>query len=147
MATAVNFFTEIEKQQIIEAIRQAEDLTSGELRVHIEEKCGGDVFTRGLQVFGRLNMNQTVLRNGVLIYLAVKDKQFAIVADEAINAKMPSDFWDNVKTHMQQHFVSGNFLPGLLEGIQACGLQLQNFFPLLSGDMNELSNELSFQNE
>ena len=81
------FFTAEQQQEIIRAIRNAEMDTSGEIRLHLEESCGDDVLDRAADIFRKLEMHKTELRNGVLIYLAVKDRQFAIIGDVGINEK------------------------------------------------------------
>ena len=82
---ARKFFTTEQQHEIVEAIRQAEANTSGEIRVHIENHCRGDIMDRSAMVFNILKMNETAERNGVLIYLAIKDKKFSIIGDEGIN--------------------------------------------------------------
>ena len=85
MSNAITILNRDEDHRVVEAIRQAELNTSGEIKVHIENHCRGDVEERSLYVFNRLKLNETQLRNGVLIYLAVKDRKFAILGDEGIN--------------------------------------------------------------
>ena len=132
-----------EEDAIIEAIKEAELKTSGEIRVHIEKKANGHAYERALAVFHLLKMNQTQLRNGVLIYLAVEDKAFAICGDKGINDVVPDNFWDTTKNVMQEHFKSGQFKEGLIAGITKSGEQLARFFPWQKDDKNELPNTIS----
>ena len=132
-----------EEEEIIQAIQAAELRTSGEIRVHIEKEAQGDVYERALEVFHLLKMDQTKLSNGVLIYLAVADKAFAICGDKGIHDNIPDDFWDTTKNLMQSHFKAGNFKQGLIEGIHKSGEQLAKFFPWKKNDENELSNAIS----
>ena len=85
--SARNFFTEEEKENIKLSIKNAELDTSGEIRVHVENKCKGEVLDRAAYVFDKLKMNKTELRNGVLFYLAIKNRKFAIIGDSGINEK------------------------------------------------------------
>ena len=91
---ASSFFTKEEQDQILAAIKEAEKETSGEIRIHIETTCPGDVLDRAAWIFKKLGMDKTAERNGVLFYLAVKDRKFAIIGDAGINAKVPEGFWD-----------------------------------------------------
>jgi len=141
---AENFFNAEQRQRIVSAIEHAELNTSGEIRVHVENHCKKDVMDRACQVFSSLNMQKTHLRNGVLIYLAIKDKQLAIIGDVAINEKVADDFWDSTKTIILNEFKKGQFCAGLSKGIESVGEQLQDFFPYQSDDINELSDEISF---
>lgn len=139
-------FTEEQKQEIVLAIKQAEKNTSGEIRVHIEKKCKEDVLDHAAFMFDELEMQKTELRNGVLIYLAVEDRQLAILGDAGINLKVPKGFWDDSRDVMISHFKNGDFAKGLSAGIIKAGEQLKEHYPYQSDDTNELSDEISFGN-
>jgi uncharacterized membrane protein len=141
---AEKFFSEAEKNRIVEAIRKAELSTSGEIKVHIERTCKGDVLDRAVEVFGMLNMHNTMQSNGVLFYLAVSDHKFAILGDKGLNECVPDDFWNQIKDHMQQLFRAGRFAQGLEEGILKAGNALKTYFPYSDDDINELPDDLSF---
>ena len=138
------FFTEEEKKQITDAVKAAELNTSGEVRVHVEGKCPEDVLDRAAHWFEKLAMHKTALRNGVLFYLAVDDRKFAILGDGGINAKVSENFWDKTKAHMLSKFKENQFADGLSEGILMAGEQLKSHFPHQTDDVNELSDEISF---
>ena len=141
---ARNFFTEQDQLAIKNAIAQAEKGTSGEIRVHIESSCSGDVLDEAAFIFKTLKMHETEQRNGVLIYLAIKNRKFAIIGDAGINAKVPEGFWDHIKDIMTEHFKNSHFTEGLVAGIKLSGEKLNEFFPYLENDTNELSDEISF---
>ncbi len=138
------FFSADEKERILEAIREAERNTSGEIRVHVEEECKTDVLDRAAYIFARLKMHKTRLRNGVLFYLALKDRKFAILGDAGINRVVPEGFWDNIKEEMQRLFKEGKITEGLVKGILMAGEKLKEHFPWQEDDVNELSDEISF---
>ena len=81
MTNAKDFFTKEQEDIIIQAIKEAELNTSGEIRLHVENNCKINVLDRASHIFKKLSMHKTALRNGVLFYLAVKDKKFAILGD------------------------------------------------------------------
>ena len=137
------FLTSEEEQEIVEAIRIAEKNTSGEIRIHLEQTTTLDAYDRALAVFQELKMDETELKNGVLIYLAIKDRTFVICGDQGINDVVPNDFWDCTRDIMVTQFKAGNFKQGLIDGILRAGEQLQQYFPWKEGDTNELSNEIS----
>ena len=138
------FFSEEEKQQITDAIKSAELNTSGEIRLHVEGRCKGDVLDNAAYWFEKLEMHKTEQRNGVLIYLAVDDHKFAILGDAGINAEVPENFWDEIKEFMLAKFRNGQFADGLSEAILRAGEQLKIHFPYQTDDVNELSDEISF---
>ena len=139
-----NFFTEEQKQAIQKAIANAELNTSGEIRLHVDSKCKGDGLDAAVETFDKLKMHKTALRNGVLFYLAVDDKKFAIVGDKGINDTVPKGFWDEVRDTMLAHFKNQEFTEGLCKGIEMAGVKLKTHFPLQKNDTNELSNDVSF---
>jgi uncharacterized membrane protein len=141
---ASTFFTEEQQAMILASVKEAEKDTSGEIRVHIETTFKGDVLDRAAWVFGKLGMHKTALRNGVLFYLAVEDRKFAIIGDAGINAKVPQDFWNTTKELMMKNFKEGKFAEGLSGGILLAGKQLKSHFPHQDDDVNELPDEISF---
>jgi uncharacterized membrane protein len=138
-----SFLSREECTALEECISQAEKLTSGEIRVHIERVCE-DPFERGKEVFAQLKMHETEEKNGVLVYLAISSKKFAILGDEGINKKVPPDFWESVKNEMKSEFGAGKFLDGLKKGVLASGEKLASFFPHRPDDKDELPNTISF---
>lgn len=144
---ASTFFTAEEQEKLMASIREAEKETSGEIRVHIDATCREDVLDRAAWMFKKLGMEKTSERNGVLFYLAVKDRKFAILGDAGINAKVPGDFWDCISELLARNFREGKFIEGLSEGILLSGKQLKKHFPYRKEDINELSDELSFGKE
>ena len=138
------FFNAAEETSIIKAIREAEDQSSGEIRVHVEPTCKGDTFERALALFSELEMHRTALHNGVLFYLAYDDHKFSIVADEGINKVVPENFLEDIKDMMEAKFKKGEFISGLQQGIALTGQQLKKYFPhQAGGDKNELTDEVS----
>jgi uncharacterized membrane protein len=145
--SARNFFSKEQTKQIEEAILKAEKDTSGEIRVHIENSCPGEVLTRAAEVFAKLEMHKTAQQNGVLFYLAVNDHKFAILGDAGINKTVPAHFWDDIRDHIEKHFRASRFTEGLCEGIEKAGEALKAHFPYRSDDKDELSNEVTFDNK
>lgn len=144
MVKAEQYFTDDIRGLVNEAITAAEKQTSGEIRLFIEDNCKIDVLDRAAFIFTELKMDATKERNGVLFYLAMKSKKFAILGDAGINAKVPKDFWEAIKAQMQCHFVSGDFSKGLTVGINMAGEALRKYFPYQKDDKNELSNDIVF---
>jgi len=141
---AESFFTENQKKEIVAAIKKAESRTSGEIRVHIEQRCKEDVLDHAAYIFRKLEMHKTELRNGVLFYVSYEDHKLAILGDSGINAKVPKDFWNSIKEHLIKEFKINNYAGGLSEAVLMAGEQLQEHFPYQKDDVNELSNEISF---
>ena len=139
-----DFLGKENEKLITQAIENAEHQTSGEIRVHLESKCSEDVLDRAAWLFKKLKMHETKDRNGVLIYLSVNDRKFAIIGDAGINKVVPEEFWNENKEMMISHFKKGEFAIGLIKGIEKAGEQLKQFFPYQDNDVNELSDEISY---
>lgn len=138
-----HFLSKEDEKTIVAAIKEAENKTSGEIRVHIEAHTDDDHYEHAQQVFAQLHMHETQLRNGVLFYIAVNDHKFVILGDEGINKVVPDDFWEHTKNMIQTHFRNGDFVKGIVDGLLRAGEQLKEHFPIQEDDKDELSNEIS----
>ena len=125
------------------AIREAEQLTSGEIRVHIDKKCAGDPLKRAIQVFNKLKMYATKERNGVLIYLSFTDRKLAILGDIGIDEKVGAHFWDGTKNQLIEDFKKNQFTQGIINAVKESGNRLKEYFPCEADDIDELSNEIT----
>jgi len=143
MSKVEDFLTKEEEQEIVEAIQIAEKNTSGEIRIHIEKTTSMDAYDRAKEVFHELKMDETELKNGVLIYLSVEDQTFVICGDKGINDVVTNDFWDCTRDTMTTQFKQNKFKQGIVNGILRAGEQLKKHFPWQEGDTDELSNEIS----
>ena len=141
--TADQFFTTEQGEQIVEAVRAAESHSSGEIRVHLEDRCGDAAWHRARELFYELDMDDTRQQNGLILYLAVLDKQFAIYADEGYDDYLSDGFWDELIAHLSKRFQEGEFLLGLIEILAEIGTVLRAWFPAQGDNPNELSDELS----
>jgi uncharacterized membrane protein len=135
--------SELDKKSVVNAIQSAEELTSGEIRVHIDRKGGKEPFKEATRVFERLGMTKTKERNGVLIYLCFTRKQIAILGDQGINEKVPEGYWDELYHSMATAFRNGNYCLGICESVQRVGEKLSMHFPVNQDNPNELSNEIT----
>lgn len=144
MSQTEDFLTPEEEQEIVQAIIVAEQNTSGEIRVHIEEHTEKKPFERAQEVFYSLKMENTRNQNGVLFYVGVADHSFVILGDKGINNLVEGDFWDKTKDLVISHFKNGKYKQGLVEGILKAGGKLKELFPYdPTSDNNELPNEIS----
>jgi uncharacterized membrane protein len=137
-------FSSINASLVESEIALAEKKTSGELRVHIDTKCRGDVMNRAAKIFAALQMHKTEARNGVLLYLAIKDRKFAIIGDGGINEKVNENFWQSTYDSALPHFKSDDFTEGLCSAIKSGGEVLSEHFPYQEDDVNELDNKISW---
>jgi uncharacterized membrane protein len=147
MPGARNFFSPQEQQFLIDTIGKAEQSTSGEIRLHIENFCFGSEVKAAQKVFLKLGMQRTAERNGVLIYIATRSRKVAIVGDEGIHQKLGTSYWEQLVAKLTEKFkASGKTekAQALADCIIDCGMQLGKFFPLKSDDKDELSNSISF---
>ena len=147
MSEVEDFLSPEAEDDIIAAIREAEKDTSGEIRVHIENEHDPNTFMRAQQVFHILKMDNTLLRNGVLIYIAVDTRKFAIVGDKGINDHLKFEFWKATKDHMEDLFRHGYFKVGIIQCIQTIGREMSKHYPWSPFDNNELTDQISKKEE
>jgi len=143
-----SLFTAAETDLIVNAIKESERHTSGEIRVFVESRCRFvDPIDRAAEIFWSLKMDQTERRNAVLIYVAAKDQQFAIFADQGIYEKLGTEFWNKEIKTMSVHFRNAHFHEALLLVIADLGKALHSQFPYDSSiDKNELPDDIIFGN-
>ena len=141
-----DFFTAEEQQLIIESIRNAERMTSGEVRVFVESKCSYmDAIDRAAELFFQLEMQKTDDRNAVLLYVAMKDRQLAVFGDEGIHKKVGNEYWNNEVRKMITDFNRENYAAGISEVVKDIGEALTKNFPFNNEtDKNELPDDLVF---
>ncbi len=144
MCKAKKLFSAEDMDDIRGAISYAELDTSGEIRVHIEDTCSGDPRDRAREIFDGLGMEATDLRNGVLFYVAVDNRKFAVVTDTGINTTVGPGFLDGVNQVLRNHFREGHFTDGLYEAITMMGEQLKKHFPREKVAKNQLADEVTF---
>jgi len=144
--THKEFLDGLDQPRIVKAIGDAELQTSGEIRVHIQPRVTGtDIRSTGERTFERLGMTKTVLRNGVLLFIASEENQFVILGDQGIDEKVPAGFWDDIAARLTIRFKNGEFTDGIIEAIAAAGEHLKTFFPRSTDDVDELSNDISVE--
>lgn len=136
--------SEADEKRVIAAIQAAEHGTSGEIRVHVERRCAGDAIGAARRWFHRLGMSATTERNGILFYVAVEDRAFAVVGDSGIHAKVGHAFWDALRDAIGDAFAKGDPATGLTRAIEEAGLRLSEHFPRRGDDRNELPDKVSY---
>jgi uncharacterized membrane protein len=136
------FNWELEDARIVEAIREAEARSSGEVRVYVSDGPADDPVAAAREQFARMGMHATAARNGVLIFVAPRSRNFAIVGDDAVHARCGASFWRDVADAMSRHFAIDHPTEAIVLGIRKAGELLANHFPCRPDDRNELPNEV-----
>jgi uncharacterized membrane protein len=139
--TKRHFFSDEEEKRIMDAIREAELESSGEIRLFVESNCPKDIRARTLEMFKRLKMYRTRERNGVLIYIAMDDHRYAIFGDEGIHAKMGFEFWTSEVADLKKYFLENQIVTGICQVVLDIGQALKKHFPYPPDDKNELPNK------
>lgn len=140
-------FTPEEQRSVVGAIREVEAASSVEIRVHVENRCPGPVLDRAAAVFERLGMRSTAERNGVLVYVALKDRVSAILGDENVDKHTGPGFWERTLEGMNGRFSRGEFTGGIVGAIRSVGEALRGRFPAGAVNPNELADEISFEED
>ena len=138
------FISREEGDLIIQSIKAAEKKTSGEIRVHFHRKIKGDILNDAVRVFRKLKMDETEAKNGVLIFIVPRKRQFSIIGDSGIDAVVPDNFWEEIKDNLSARFKANEMAEGLVECIEKIGDKLKTHFPIQSDDKNELPDTISY---
>lgn len=137
-----DFIRQLAHENIVAAIREAEQTTSGEIRVFVSRKNIGDALASARMEFQRLGMMHTRHRNAVLLFVAPAAQKFAVVGDDAVHQHCGQEFWEEVAAEMSGHFAKGHFSDGIVHGIRRAGRMLAEKFPPQPGDRNELPDRV-----
>jgi uncharacterized membrane protein len=139
------FLAKLEQQRIVDAIGEAERMTSGEIRVHVQPVARGEIRAIAEKTFERLGMTKTALRNGVLLFIACEEQRFVILGDKGINELAPAGFWDEIAAKLTLRFKAGEYTDGIVEASHSAGEELQHDFPRAHDDRDELTNEINIE--
>ena len=141
-----DFFSDTEKQLIVSSIQAAEKQTSGEIRVFVESRCKYvDPLDRAAEIFVGLKMEETAARNGVLVYVAIRDRQLALLGDKGIHEKVGAEFWNKEVKLILSHFNRADYAAGIAHVVEEIGEALRTHFPYdKDGDINELPDDIVF---
>jgi len=139
-------FNDEQQKEMVSAIQDAERCTSGEVRVYVERHCRYvDPLDRAAEVFVGLEMEKTVARNGVLVYVALRDRQLAIFGDRGIHEKVGNEFWNRQVSNILSHFNKANYSGGIAAVVSEIGKALEHHFPYdPDTDKNELPDDIVF---
>ena len=132
---------------VSEAVATAERETGGEIRVEVRQRRTREERPMSIEQIARrefesLGMARTKDRIGILLLLMLEDREFCIFADEGIHARVESDTWTRIATHMSDRFSRGQFLDGLLDAVRDVADVLRLHIPRRQDDRNELPNDV-----
>lgn len=141
--------TDEEQDKIVSHIQKAEAGTTGEVRIYMEGRCNYvDALDRAEVLFSKLGMENTVMRNAVLVYLAYDDHQFAIYGDKEVYQEAEKHlFWEHAAQHLKTKLIAGKMCEGLCDCIDEIGAVLATHYPYDPNvNKNELPDEIVFGN-
>ena len=137
------FLSKLEHDAIVQAIRDAESKTSGEIRVFIQRgEVKDDPFVAARKRFHRLGLHKNAHHNDVLIWVAPRAHKFAVVGDEAIHQKCGDELWQRLIERMRDHFRNEEFTHALVDAIHDIGDALSHHFPKTADDTNEQPDQV-----
>lgn len=139
-----SYLDNIQLAGLVHAIKEAEDHSTGEIRVHIDKNSNQESAKTAFEVFKKLGMDQTLERNAVLFHVNFEERYLTIIGDKAIHEKVKQKFWDQLHDKTTATFAKGLYFEGLRDAILETGLELKKFFPITGDNPNELSNEITF---
>jgi uncharacterized membrane protein len=145
LADIKDFISESDKNEIASTMLNADFKTSGEIRVRFERKAGRDPLAAARNAFLKLGMRENPSQNGVLFYISVFDRKFAVLGDEGINSKVGQQFWDIVRDAVITKLKEKQFAIGLIGGINMVAEKLAEFYPDEKIDLKENPDAITFE--
>lgn len=139
-----NFLTDYQMASLVEAIKTAEDFSTGEIRIHIDSTTEGNNAEIAFEIFQRLCKDKTAQKNAVLFHVNFEQHYLTIIGDEGIHKKVHQNFWDKMHDQITTEFSKGNYHDGLKKAVLETGAELKKHFPVTGKNPNELSNEITF---
>jgi len=136
-------FSDVEKEDIDQAVKNAEIESSCEFKVHVDPFCKEDTSKRSEDLFYKLEVDKTERHNGILFYAVLDCRKFIIKTDKDLEQTLPDGFWDDIYHVMLVNFRKGNYADGLSLAIQKAGEKLKPYYPWFKDDRNEVSDDLS----
>lgn len=139
------FLSPAEKALVEQAITQAELRTSAEIKFVIARYCWSNIRDKAARVFKKFGLHRTGQRNCVLILLVTANREFYICGDRGIHEKAGQAHWDEVRDRMAEKFRQEAFAEGIAEAAGMIGQKLAQYFPRRYDDINEISDEVDYQ--
>jgi uncharacterized membrane protein len=133
-----------DQQRLLEKIGQIENRSSGEVRLHVTDRRVKDTLEAARKTFTALGITRTRRRNGVLVFLSLPSRTFAIVGDEGIDRVTGPQYWESLRDTMAKRFSAGSYADGLLDILDRVEAVLVEHFPYEEGDVDELPDDISY---
>jgi len=138
-----SFLSRLDDRRIVRQIQAAEQKSSGEIRVYVSEKQVEDVVTEAKVHFLRLGMEKTRDRNGVLVYIAPRSRNFAVVGDAGVHERCGEHFWQEIAASMESYLKREEYTDAIVTAVDKLGAVLATHFPRKPDDRNELPDEVA----
>ena len=138
--------SEEDKKLLVSLVKSTEENTSCEIKIHINDFCKGDALVKAIELIAKLGLDRTKNRTGIILYLAVKDKKFAIAGDVGIHKALPNNSWHDLKDEAISFFKDEKYMEGFVHCLQKLSMIVKATFPENKIDnVNEISDDISFE--
>ena len=124
-----HFHKAIDQGRVLQAIRDAEEGSTGDIVLLITHKKVEDPLAEANKTFQKLNLNAASDKNSVLILLAPESRKFAFVSGPALHEKVGHAWWNGITSILSQHFKEKRYNEGLLAALEKVGSALKTHFP------------------
>lgn len=119
-------------------------LSHPRLRFHIvpRQTRHDRAHAEALRQFFAQGLDKTENRTGVLIFASAAERYAEIVADSAINEKVPANVWDDAVHVLVTGIKAGSPADGFVAAIEKCGAILATHFPPGALNHDQLPDKL-----
>lgn len=146
MADYRTILSDEDKKFLVTLIKSTEESTSCEIKIHINDSCKGAALDKAIELIAKLGLDKTKNRTGIILYLSVKDKKFAIAGDVGIHQTLPNHSWHDLKDEAISFFKDEKYAEGLAHCLRKLSMIVTSTFPANKIDnVNEISDDISFE--
>ena len=129
-----HFLSALEHDRVHQAIRSAEEGTSGDIVLFISHRNVTDPLAAANHEFRKLRLETATDKNSLLIFLAPKSQKFAVVGGTAFHEKVGQAWWNDLIALLTRHFKESRYTDGMVEAIEVAGRALKTHFPATATD-------------
>ncbi len=100
---------------------------------------------RAIRAFYEKGLYRTREETGILIFISLLERTVWILGDRGIDQRIPPETWQGLAGDLSSGIRAGQAAPALCAVIDRCGELLQCHFPRRSDDVNELSDNVLYE--
>jgi uncharacterized membrane protein len=120
--------TKEEKEKICAKIREIESKAHTRIAIQVIRNHNESLYDKAVAEFSKLELHHPRIKTGILILISLEDRQFQILGDEHIHAKIGENGWKRLAEDLSRFFKEGKFYEGLDQLLDDLEIDLKTHF-------------------